>query len=65
MGTPQIALETARGGALQNQGAPESAREGADGNFNEGKQQEKHPREHSLDHPDFEEHRRDHSRELF
>ena len=29
MGKPKIAPENARGGALQNRGAPESAREGA------------------------------------
>ena len=53
------------GGALQNRGAPGSAREGADGGFNEGKQQEKHLREHSPEHPDFGEHPREHSWELF
>ena len=62
---PKIAPENAHGGALQNRGAPGSAREGADGGFNERQQQEKHLREHSPEHPDFGEHAREHSRELF
>ena len=63
--TPEIAPEYARGGALQNRGAPESACEGADRGVNEGKQQEKHLCEHSPEHPDLGEHPREHSRELF
>ena len=65
MGKPKIAPENARGGALQNQGAPESAREGAFPVVFLHKHLRQHPCEHSPGHPDFGEHTREHSRELF
>ena len=53
--------ECSTGGAPEsaqgNRGAPWSAPEGA---LAAGCQQEKHPREHSLEHPEFPEHSREH-----
>ena len=65
MGKPEKSSREARGGAPQNRGAPERACEGADAGVHEGKQHEKHLREYSQEHPDFGEHPREHSRELF
>ena len=45
---PKIAPKSARGGALHNQGAPGSAREGADGGVHEGKQQEQYRKDRAV-----------------
>ena len=61
----KIAPENARGGALQNRGAPESAREGAFPVVCLHGHLRRHPREHPPEHPDFGEHPGKHSQEVF
>ena len=65
MGKPQNSSRECSRGCSPKPGCSGECSPGCHGDINEGKQEEKHLREHSPEHPDFGEHPREHSQELF